>query len=86
MADSTSAGIGYATVVELARHRAKVYMATRTEKRAVAALDRFYKENPSVEQGSVVWLPLELSDFGSVTKAAQMFLKNEERLDILGEC
>lgn len=61
--NENSAGIGYATLEQLPRHGVKVYMAARTEKRALAALDRFYKENLSVEQGSVVWLPLDLGDF-----------------------
>ena len=59
-------------------------MATRTEKRALAAIEKLYKENPSVEKGSVVWLPLELGDFDSIVKSAQIFLQKEQRLDILG--
>ena len=80
-----SSGIGYATVVQLARHGAKIYVAARTEKRALVAIEKLYRDNPSVKKGSVVWLPLELGDLDQVRTAAKAFLKKEERLDILGE-
>ena len=80
-----SAGIGYHTAEELALHGAKVYIGARSEKRAHAAIERLYAEHPRLPRGLVVYLPLNLSDLNNVVEAAEAFLKQETRLDILRE-
>ncbi|KAJ7235307.1 NAD-P-binding protein [Mycena haematopus] len=74
-------GIGYATIQMLARKGAKVYMAARSEERALAAITQLQSEN--INDGSVHWLKLELSDPRAAKRAAQDFLEKETRLDIL---
>ncbi|KAJ7342583.1 NAD-P-binding protein [Mycena albidolilacea] len=74
-------GIGYATIQMLARKGAKVYMAARSEERALEAIKQLQSEN--INDGNVHWLKLELSDPREAKRAAQEFLEKETRLDIL---
>lgn len=79
-----SSGIGYTTAEQLARHGAKVYVAARSEAKAHAAIEKIYANNKKVEAGKLIFLPLDLADLDSVANAAEIFLKQEGRLDILG--
>jgi enoyl-[acyl-carrier-protein] reductase (NADH) len=79
-----SAGIGYATVTELARHGAKVYLAARSESKALAAIKKLHAEIPKIPIKNLVWLPLDLTDLDDVARATRTFLGKEDRLDILG--
>ncbi|KAJ7039450.1 NAD-P-binding protein [Mycena alexandri] len=74
-------GIGYATIQMLARKGAKVYMAARDEGRALEAIKQLQAEN--LNDGSVHWLKLDLSDPRVAQATAKEFLKKETRLDIL---
>ncbi|KAF8173849.1 NAD-P-binding protein [Mycena galopus ATCC 62051] len=74
-------GIGYATIQMLARKGAKVYMAARSEERALEAIKQLQSEN--INDGSVHWLKLELSDPRAAQRAANEFLEKETRLDLL---
>ncbi|CAL1701532.1 unnamed protein product [Somion occarium] len=78
-----NAGIGYATVQHLARHGAKVYLAARNEKKALAAIQQIRQEGLNPGNGEVVYLPLDLSDVRNAKKAAQDFVEKETRLDVL---
>ena len=79
-----SAGIGYATTIELARHGAKVYLASRSESKTLAAIKQMHDESPDIKIGNLIWLPLDLIDLDNVKKAAETFIRQENRLDILG--
>lgn len=79
-----SAGIGYEVTAELARHGAKVYLASRSERKALTAIEKLYAENSKLQKGNLIWLPLDLADLDAVEKAAQTVIEKEERLDILG--
>lgn len=81
---ANSSGIGYTTAEQLARHGAKVYVAARSEARAHAAIEKIYANNREVAAGKLIFLPLDLADLDSVAKAAEIFLKQENRLNILG--
>ena len=81
---ANSSGIGYTTAEQLARHGAKVYVATRSEAKAHAAIEKIYANNKKVKAGKLIFLPLDLADLDSVAKAAEIFLKQEDRLNILG--
>jgi len=78
-----NAGIGYAVTSQLASHGVKVYLACRSETKAQAAIDQLYSENPKIEKGNLIYLPLDLADLNSVAKAAQTYMASEETLDIL---
>nr|GAT56722.1 NAD-binding protein [Mycena chlorophos] len=74
-------GIGYATVLLLARNGAKVYMGARDEGRALAAIKQLQEEG--LNDGSVHWLMLDLSDPRLAISAGKELLEKESRLDIL---
>lgn len=59
-------------------------MAARNEAKAHAAIERIYTNNKSIKAGKLIFLPLDLADLDSVVKAAEIFLKQETKLDILG--
>jgi len=65
----------------LARKGAKVYIAARDEGRATKAIEQLKSEN--INDGSVYWLKLDLSDPRAAKSAANQFLEKEQRLDIL---
>ncbi len=81
---ANSSGIGYTTTEQLARHGAKLYVAARSEGKAHAAIEKIHANNKKVEAGKLIFLPLDLADLDSVAKAAEIFLKQEDRLDVLG--
>ncbi|TFY80286.1 hypothetical protein EWM64_g3722 [Hericium alpestre] len=63
-------GVGKETVKALLTHNAKVYIATRNEQKANAAIEQL-KESTGKE---AIFLHLDLADLASVKKAAQEFL------------
>lgn len=72
-------GIGYQTVKQLLLKNATVYLAARTPERAAAAIAQLERET----KRTAVFLQLDLADLRSVRKAAEAFLAQEARLDIL---
>jgi NAD(P)-dependent dehydrogenase (short-subunit alcohol dehydrogenase family) len=73
-------GIGFETCLELVRHGAYVYMASRSKQRATEAISKI-KEKVPVAQ--IEFLELDLKDLKQVQKAAQSFLALDKPLDIL---
>lgn len=73
-------GIGYETCYELVKNGAKVYLAARTESRAMSAINKIQAAGL---KGSVQWLPLDLQDLASVRTAAELFSRKESHLDVL---
>ncbi len=59
-------------------------MAARSEAKAHAAIEKIYKNNKSINTGKLIFLPLDLADLDSVVRAAEIFVKQETKLDILG--
>ncbi|KAJ7339754.1 hypothetical protein DFH08DRAFT_783354 [Mycena albidolilacea] len=74
-----NSGIGYETVKQLLLKNAKVYLAARSPKKAAAAIKKLEEETKK----SAVFLELDLADLRSVRRAAESFLAQETRLDIL---
>ncbi|THV07505.1 NAD(P)-binding protein [Dendrothele bispora CBS 962.96] len=74
-------GVGYATIQMLARKGAKVYMGARDQDRATEAITKLEEEG--INDGSVHWLKLDLSDPRTAQSAGKEFLEKEQRLDIL---
>ena len=60
-------------------------MASRSEAKAQKALQDLHRDNPKLENGSIVLLKLDLADIKSTTAATEEIKKKEARLDILGE-
>jgi NAD(P)-dependent dehydrogenase (short-subunit alcohol dehydrogenase family) len=74
-------GLGKESILQLAKHRpAKIYMGARTESKAVAAIADIKKVVPDAD---IIFLDLDLSSFASVKDAANKFLAENDRLDIL---
>ncbi|MFE6150464.1 oxidoreductase [Streptomyces sp. NPDC057889] len=74
-----NSGIGYITARELARKRARVVLACRSEARGTAALERLRSEVPGAQ---AEFGQLDLGDLSSVRKFAGSH-GNGERLDLL---
>ncbi|KAF9256615.1 NAD(P)-binding protein [Marasmius fiardii PR-910] len=72
-------GIGYGTVLHLARAGAKVYLAARDENKANVVIAQLKQEGFE----DVHWLKFNLSDPREARKAADDFIAKEKRLDIL---
>ncbi|KAG2110145.1 NAD(P)-binding protein [Suillus cothurnatus] len=76
-------GIGYSTVKHLARRGAKVYMAARNQTKAEKAISQQKAEGLGPGNGDIIWLELDLKDPRNAKKAAEEFMKQEKRLDVL---
>ncbi|MBW0514928.1 hypothetical protein O181_054643 [Austropuccinia psidii MF-1] len=75
-----NSGLGFITCLELARHHAKVYMASRNKLKAQDAIQKIKNQ---IHYAQVDYLELDLTNLASCKKAAHEFLKLENRLDIL---
>ncbi|RYP75978.1 hypothetical protein DL771_002050 [Monosporascus sp. 5C6A] len=73
-------GLGKESVRQFAKHNAKVYMGARSAKKANEAIAEIKKEVPNAD---IAFLELDLASFDSIKKAAQQFLGENDRLDIL---
>jgi NAD(P)-dependent dehydrogenase (short-subunit alcohol dehydrogenase family) len=77
-------GLGKESVRQLVLHGAKVYMASRTESRAVECIEELELDHPELQgKGRIVFLQLDLASLESCQRAARDFKEKEERLDIL---
>ncbi|KIY48186.1 retinol dehydrogenase 12 [Fistulina hepatica ATCC 64428] len=74
-------GLGKETILQLARHNpAHIYLAARTQSKAEQAIADIKKDVPDVR---ITYLPLDLTSFASIKKAADLFLAQSSRLDLL---
>ncbi|KAJ7612609.1 hypothetical protein FB45DRAFT_1009230 [Roridomyces roridus] len=73
-------GIGYETVKQLLLKNAKVYLAARSPEKAAAAIKSLEEETNGKQ---AIFLQLDLGDLERVHTAADTFLKQEGKLDIL---
>ncbi|GJJ76172.1 hypothetical protein EMPS_08531 [Entomortierella parvispora] len=80
-------GLGYATVVALAGHGAHVFLACRSQEKALAAIDRIQEEIqekfPRSNPPQLDFLELDLNDMRKSNQAAEEFLKKGLPLHIL---
>ncbi|KAH9895233.1 NAD-P-binding protein [Cubamyces lactineus] len=74
-----NAGIGRETVKALLLHNAKVYMASRNEDKALAAIMQLERETGR----RAIFLKLDLANLSSVKVAAQEFMSKETMLHVL---
>ncbi|RYP46800.1 hypothetical protein DL768_007042 [Monosporascus sp. mg162] len=73
-------GLGKESVRQFAKHNAKVYMGARSEQKANEAIAEIKKEVPNAD---IAFLQLDLASLDSIKKAAQQFVGENDRLDIL---
>ena len=80
----TTSGIGYDTAKTLALRGAKVYLASRDPTKLNESKQRMVVELDGKNYDDML-IPItcDLNDLNSVKAAAEMFLQNEKRLDIL---
>ncbi|KAI1941125.1 hypothetical protein LOZ66_001633 [Ophidiomyces ophidiicola] len=77
-----NAGLGKEAVLQLAKHHPdRVYLAARNPDKAHAAIEEIQKALP--QPADIRYLPLDLSSFPSVRRAAQQFVSDSDRLDTL---
>jgi NAD(P)-dependent dehydrogenase (short-subunit alcohol dehydrogenase family) len=72
-------GLGYHTVKQLLLKNAKVYLAARSAEKGAEAIRRLEEETKK----AAIFIQLDLADLRSVRKAADAFLAQESRLDLL---
>lgn len=77
-----NAGIGFQTTKQLLLRGGKVYLAARSEEKALAAIERLRKETNCAE-ADLVFLKLDLGDLTTIKASANEFLKKEKTLDVL---
>ncbi len=75
-----NSGLGYETAKALTAHGAHVIMACRNEDKARQARDKMESE---LDRSSLELLHLDLADLVSVRRAAETFLSEHARLDLL---
>ncbi|KAJ7636676.1 NAD-P-binding protein, partial [Roridomyces roridus] len=75
-----NAGIRYQTVKQLLLKNATVYLAARSPDKAAVAIKSLEAETNGKK---AIFLQLDLADLKSVRTAADTFLRQEEKLDIL---
>lgn len=73
-------GLGYETALEFAKKEIKVILACRNEAKAIDAKTRITAIVPNAD---LEYIPLDLMDLASVRTFAEIFLTNNDRLDLL---
>jgi len=78
-----SSGLGKESVHQLAKHNpARIFLTARTATRGNAAIAEVENATPSIK-GRITFLEMDLASFSSVQRAAESFLAQANRLDIL---
>ncbi len=74
-------GLGKESILQLAKHSPqKIYMGARSKPRAVEAIADIKRTTPNA---NIEFLEIDISSLASVKRAADNFLENNSRLDIL---
>ena len=73
-------GLGFASVNQLAKHGAHVFLGARTPAKAEAAIAEIKKNVPDAR---ITFLELDLASLASVKKAADAFIASSDKLHIL---
>ena len=76
-------GLGYESLIHIAPHNpSKIYLCARSKEKYETAMKGINERIPG-HTDSIKYLELDLTSLASVKKAAEMFLAENERLDIL---
>ena len=78
----SNTGVGFQLAQILYKRNATVYIAARTESRALDAIKRIKQAAPE-SQGTLHFLKLDLSDLPTIKASADEFMSKESRLDKL---
>ncbi|KAI0972721.1 NAD(P)-binding protein, partial [Xylaria arbuscula] len=78
-----NAGIGYQSVVFLAKAGAKVYFGARSAERAEEACKKIYQENPSVTKGQINYVQVDMACMKSILAACDKLREKESKLHLL---
>ncbi len=76
----SNTGIGYETALDLYQKGAKVYVACRSEEKALSAIERMKAQGGT---GELVYGHLDLASLSSVKGFSERVLATESRLDLL---
>jgi NAD(P)-dependent dehydrogenase (short-subunit alcohol dehydrogenase family) len=77
-----NSGIGKALAGILYQQNARVYIATRSQKRTSEAIAEIQAAHPQ-SKGSLIFLELVLDDLTTIKATAETFLSRETRLDVI---
>lgn len=92
MVRTGNTGLGKETILQLARHNpARIYLAARNQRKAESAIQSIKQEllaakgagSAAAEAVDIQFVQLDLTSFPSIRQAAETFLQNNTRLDIL---
>ncbi|GAA5938414.1 uncharacterized protein JCM15063_000729 [Sporobolomyces koalae] len=75
-------GLGEQTALNLHSKNAKVYVACRSEERALEAIKRINSKTLGTKD-KLVYLPFDLTDLDTIKQAAETIKQQETRLDIV---
>lgn len=76
-----NSGLGKESIIQLGKHAPReIIMAARSEKKAREAIKEIEAEVPGIK---LSFLPLDLSSFESIEKAAASVIQRYDRLDVL---
>ncbi|KAH6869317.1 hypothetical protein B0T10DRAFT_451168, partial [Thelonectria olida] len=79
----SSSGLGKESVLQLVKHNpATIYLTARTATRGNAAIQEIEQAVPAAKN-KIKFLELDLASFASIKRAADSFLSQSERLDVL---
>ena len=79
-----NSGIGFELVKILYCKGAKVYMASRTQSKAEAAIEAIQSASTSVSTpGQIRFLRLDLNDLSTIKRSTEEFAAQEDHLDVL---
>ena len=73
-------GLGKETILQLAKHNPKIYLAARTPSKAKDAIASIKQQVPNAD---ITFLELDLTSLASIKTAAETFVASNQRLDIL---
>ena len=78
-----NAGVGKELSRILCSKKAKVYMASRSEEKTMAAIREIKASVSAEDSGELIWLHLDLADLDAVKAAAVALTSKEEKLHVL---
>lgn len=77
-----ASGLGFELINILYARNGKVYLAGRSEDKALTAIEAMKSKHPK-STGEIIFLYLDLNDLSTIRKSADEFLAKETRLDVL---